>query len=269
MDPLPLSGSFDAGSFTDRFWFKNSDFWDLLYPLFFAENRAAPYADTEHLIQLTGVSPPAEILDIACGSGRHSIPFAKRGFKVTGIDITDSYLHRAENLAVQSGVSVEFIKSDMLQFSRKEIFDLIIVLYSSFGFFAEKSDDSKFLENMFNSLNRNGQLILDLRNKEYVQDNFIAESIIDINGIIYREFRQVEGNFDLIHTAWTVQGQDFLKTFQTSIRLYDAETVQALLSDAGFRYCSLHSNFRGGLFDKKSPRICAAAGKEKRIGFQI
>ncbi len=254
----------------DRFWFENSDFWDLLYPLFFAENRADPYSDTEHLIHLTEISPPAEVLDIACGSGRHSIPFAKRGFKVTGIDITESYLQRAENSADKSGVSVEFIKSDMLHFIRKDVFDLIIVLYSSFGFFEQKNDDNIFLENMFNSLNKDGKLILDLRNKEYVRDNFIAESIMDINGIMYKESRQVEGNFDLIHTAWTIQGSDFLKTFQTSIRLYDAETVQALLSNAGFRYCSLHSNFRGDLFEKKSPRICAAAGKEKRIGsFQI
>ncbi|HNH10835.1 MAG TPA: class I SAM-dependent methyltransferase [Leptospiraceae bacterium] len=250
----------------NKFWFENSDFWDLLYSLFFAENRADPCSDTEHLIQLTGISPPAEVLDIACGSGRHSIPFARRGFKVTGIDITESYLHRAENFAVESGENIEFIRSDMLHFSRQSAFDLIIVLYSSFGFFAEQNDDSKFLENMFDSLNRNGQLILDLKNREYVRDNFIAESNMNIDGITYSEFREVEGNFDLIHTTWTIQSSEFSKTFRTSIRLYDAETVQILLNDAGFGCCTLYSSFKGDLFEKKSPRICAAAGKGKSIG---
>lgn len=245
----------------NKFWFENSDFWDLLYPLFFAENKADPYSDAEQLIHLTGLRPPAEILDIACGSGRHSIPFAKRGFKVTGIDITESYLKLAENFADSSGVNINFIKSDMLHFARKDAFDLIFVLYSSFGFFAGQNDESIFLDNMFNSLNRNGQLILDLRNREYVQENFIAESIMNINGTVYREFREAEGNFDMIHTDWTIENRDFRKIFRTSIRLYDAETVQALLNDAGFRSCSLYSNFRGDLFERKSPRICAACRK--------
>jgi 2-polyprenyl-3-methyl-5-hydroxy-6-metoxy-1,4-benzoquinol methylase len=70
----------------------------------------------------------AGILDIGCGTGRHSIELARRGYTVTGIDLSESMLAKARLKARQAGVEVEFIQADArnLQFSNE--FDLVIMI---------------------------------------------------------------------------------------------------------------------------------------------
>src|SRR5438552_18525856 len=81
------------------------------------------------------------VLDLCCGPGRCAIPLAKRGFAVTGVDRTKFLLGKARSLARRSHTRVEWIQADMRDFVRPEAFDLVLNLYTSFGYFDNKGDD--------------------------------------------------------------------------------------------------------------------------------
>ena len=59
-----------------------------------------------------GRNKNARILDVGCGTGRHSIELAKRGYTVTGVDLSESQLHRAKTKATEQKVDVDFRKAD-------------------------------------------------------------------------------------------------------------------------------------------------------------
>ena len=75
-----------------------------------------------------GYDKKIRILDVGCGTGRHSIELAKRGYRVTGIDLSDSMLERAKEKALEQGVQVDFRKHDARDLPFSGEFDLVIMI---------------------------------------------------------------------------------------------------------------------------------------------
>ncbi|WP_321328659.1 class I SAM-dependent methyltransferase [uncultured Ilyobacter sp.] len=100
------------------------------------------------------------ILDIGCGTGRHSIELAKRGYCVTGIDLSESMLKRAKEKAEEQKVNIDFKKADARSLLYEEEFDLAIILCEG-GFSLMETDEMNYqiLQNAAKSLSKNGKLI--------------------------------------------------------------------------------------------------------------
>lgn len=105
------------------------------------------------------------ILDIGCGTGRHSIELAKRGYKVTGIDLSESQLQRAREKATEANVKVEFVQKDARNLQFKNGFDLAIMLCEG-GFSLMETDEMNFeiLQNASKALKQNGKFIFSTLN---------------------------------------------------------------------------------------------------------
>ncbi|MBC8174297.1 MAG: methyltransferase domain-containing protein [Candidatus Marinimicrobia bacterium] len=101
------------------------------------------------------------ILDIGCGTGRHSIELAKRGYSVTGVDLSDSLLKRAKEKAIEQKVNVDFKKADARNLTFKEEFDLVIMLCEG-AFPLMETDEMNYqiLQNAAKALKQKGKLIL-------------------------------------------------------------------------------------------------------------
>jgi len=84
-----------------------------------------------------------KILDIGCGTGRHSIELAKRGYNVTGIDLSECMLERAIEKAKESKVKVEFIKADARDLKFEKEFDLALIICGG-GFPLMETDEMNF-----------------------------------------------------------------------------------------------------------------------------
>ncbi len=73
---------------------------------------------------------PGRALDLACGSGRHAVWLAERGWRVTGVDFSDVALDNARRLAGERGVEIEWVRADLRDYVPEErAFDLVAVLY--------------------------------------------------------------------------------------------------------------------------------------------
>ena len=101
-----------------------------------------------------------QILDIGCGTGRHSIELAKRGYSVTGIDLSESQLIRAKEKASAQNLEINFERQDARQLTFTSEFDLVIMLCEG-GFSLMETDEMNWqiLRNARNALKSQGKLI--------------------------------------------------------------------------------------------------------------
>ncbi|MFC2093740.1 class I SAM-dependent methyltransferase [Bacteroidota bacterium] len=123
----------------------------------------------------------SSIIDIGCGTGRHSIELAKRGFKVTGIDISEGMLNESEKTANAENVKVNFIKADATSFKTEDKFDAAVCLCEgAFALIGINEDpyehDSNILKNVNASLKQGTKFIITTLNtlrmiREYSQND--------------------------------------------------------------------------------------------------
>jgi tellurite methyltransferase len=80
----------------------------------------------EVIDRLLTLAPGKAALDIACGEGRNSVFLARHGFSVTGVDISENGLAKAERFATESGTTVRFLRADLETWEIPDVFDLIV-----------------------------------------------------------------------------------------------------------------------------------------------
>ncbi|MHA2171807.1 MAG: class I SAM-dependent methyltransferase [Candidatus Kariarchaeaceae archaeon] len=127
--------------------------------------------EIQFLIDLLPLSTHKKILDVCCGAGRHSIGLAEQGYNVVGIDINTAVLSTARQLAGDLEVNASFFYHDMKKLRDLEnTFDAVIVMWQSFGQFSDQVN-TEIIESIFNILNPNGKLILDIYNHAFFTIN--------------------------------------------------------------------------------------------------
>lgn len=161
-------------------WFINENFWKDMYDWLFPPERfETACQEVEKIIELTNVQS-GHVLDLCCGPGRHTYEFAKRGFFVTAVDVSEFLLSKAKEHCSQF-TNVRFIHADMRDFVEPNHFDLVINMFTSFGYFENQEDNLKVLENIKKNLREDGKLLMEMASKEVVLKNY-RESIVSVRG---------------------------------------------------------------------------------------
>jgi SAM-dependent methyltransferase len=134
-----------------------------------------------------------KILDIGCGTGRHSIELARRGFQVTGIDLSENMLQRAKEKAIEAGISVDFQQADARSFHLSEQFGLVIMLCEA-GFSLMETDEMNFsiLKNAVDAVAPGGKLIFTCLNALFPLYHSVKELVDNGTQGIH------EGSFDIM-----------------------------------------------------------------------
>jgi len=243
-------------------WHEQDEFWEIYEEVFFNPNRVeAASAEVERIVALAEVSPGSKVLDLCCGVGRHSIEFARRGFKVTAVDRTDRYLERARQTAEEAGVEIEFVKSDMREFVRPEQFDLALNMFTSFGYFEDPADDVQVAGQIMESLKPGGALVLDTMGKEILARIFEPRSWDRVGDITTIEERWVTQNWGWIENRWMLIRGDKIYHHAISHRLYAATEYIRLFRDAGASEAECFGNLDGEPYDHKARRLVLLARK--------
>jgi len=204
--------------------------------------------------------PESNILDMACGAGRHSILFAKQGFNVTGVDLSENLLAEAIRIASSEKLKINFIKSDIRKFNTEDRFNLILNLFTSFGYFERDEDNFLVLSKAFELLKPFGFFVLDFFNKNYLLRNLIPlteEYQID-KKIIQKRFVR-EGRVEKIIEIFFNGSK---KEYSESVKLYSDEQLKSRLLEIGFEIIDIFGDFDGSDFNPdNSPRFIAICKK--------
>ncbi|HPH97715.1 MAG TPA: class I SAM-dependent methyltransferase [Anaerolineaceae bacterium] len=113
------------------------------------------------------------VLDLACGFGRHSMELARRGFEVTGVDITADYIAEARKQAAREGLKVEFICSDLREVSFPAEFDVVMNLADgAIGYLENDAENLKIFDLVAASLKPGGKHLMDICNGGYAAKHF-------------------------------------------------------------------------------------------------
>ena len=106
--------------------------------LCFTQNTAR---EIEFMLDILNLSPGASILDVGCGTGRHAVELARKGFAVTGIDLSSGMLTQARDKAGVAKVEIEWVQADASTFSLNKRFDAVIcICEGSFGLLGGAND---------------------------------------------------------------------------------------------------------------------------------
>src|SRR5438105_7428900 len=171
-------------------WWEDIYNRQIYFDLYEQQDTLLAQQEVQQTIQLLHPPPGASILDLCCGYGRHSIPLAQRGFKVTGIDISEKQIQHAHQVARKAQVELDLHVADARKLDFQAAFDVVLNMFTSFGFSQDERENKLVLHNIFRALKPGGKFLLDLWNREKELREFkpiTCERIRDI--IIIKEWQ--------------------------------------------------------------------------------
>lgn len=248
----------------DKEWFTEWFNHPLYLRVYSHRDEAEARTCLETIIHKTGLEnlTPSDIrvMDIACGAGRHALEFARLGFTTTANDLSPFLLECTRSQAERENISIECTRQDMRHLSVENSYDLVVQLFSSFGYFKTKKEDLQVLRNVHRALKKDGRYILDLINPVYLKKNLNPSSSRTIDDLIVSEQRRIEA--DRIIKQITIRSPDDSVTFEESVRLYRIEIIGDMLASAGFEIKEIFGDYEGSAFDEQtSPRLLLFARK--------
>lgn len=243
-------------------WFENDRLWQAIEPFIFGDAvLKAAEAEVDGMINLLQLKPGQRVLDLCCGPGRHAIELSRRGYQVTAVDRTALYLDRARASAAEKNLSIEFVQSGMDQFVRPDSFDAALSMYTSFGYFENKDDDKRVLENILTSLTHSGRLIIDLIGKERLTNIYQKSDWREIDGCFLLEERIPSEDWSLLNNRWIIIKDGQVEQFRFALRVYSAVELKALLAAVGFKKMGIFSSLSGDKYGHQNGRLIVVAHK--------
>ncbi|MEF8835821.1 MAG: class I SAM-dependent methyltransferase [Candidatus Thermoplasmatota archaeon] len=240
-------------------WYENEELWKDS-PFNIDEIDRAP-KEIDKISSLAELEPDMKVLDLCCGVGRHSVVLAKRGYDVTGVDLTEHYLEKARKKAEEEDLEIEFIKEDMREFKRKENFDVVLNLFTSFGLFEDEEENMKVLENIHASLKSNGKLIMDLMGKEILARIFEERDWSETDDGLILEERNVENHWSWMKTRRILISEESKKEYNLSHWIYSAKELEDMLKEVGFSSIEVYGNYEGEPYDEEADRLVVIGEK--------
>jgi len=195
------------------------------------------------------------ILDVGCGTGRHAIELAKRGYNVTGIDLSADQLTRAKEKAQQAGVKVYFYEQDARTISYTGNFDLVIMICEG-AFPLMETDEMNFeiLTNATRALKDGGKLIMTTLNGLYP----LRHSIKDFTNENQDNFSVVRNKFNpqTMRDVSTVKVEDDsgnIKEITTNEKYYLPDEIEKLLRSLNYTSVAIYGCECGNFIRGRQP----------------
>lgn len=243
-------------------WFET--FFDDFRPLFGLIPRKQTNKQVCYIIKLLGLKKGMTFLDCPCGIGRISIPMAQRGIRVTGVDITESYLEELRSVAVRKHLKIDTLCSDMRRINFKNRFDAAGNLWTSFGYFESESQNLLVLKKIYQALKPGGRFLLHVINRDWILSHYTETSWDEFAGIISFEKRKFEYATSINRGVWRFLKDGTMKEIHVGIRMYSYHEFIAMFRKVGFVDIQGFGNEKGEPIDRKNMMMWIVATKPKR-----
>jgi SAM-dependent methyltransferase len=210
--------------------------------------------DLDNLIRLLHLEPPARILDVPCGFGRHAGLLAECGFTVAGIDISSDQINQARRAWPAASFEVRDMRNPP-----EGPFDAILCLWSSFGFLESRSEDVRALTSWRNCLAPGGILVMELTTLERAQfenrsgNEAVSFKRVERNGVLEEAWYDWKAQYSSVRYSrpgWSRECRT---------RMYSRNQLTDALIEAGFCDIRMTGDFRGGPLRPANRTIFMAA----------
>jgi SAM-dependent methyltransferase len=226
-----------------------SDWYRYAYPPEMAKLPWAQKTTTEVDRALAMLQPGGEerILDLGCGTGRHSLELRRRGFEVVGVELLEANVAVARADAEEQALDVEFIVADLRELDFDGEFDIVFSLNDgAIGYFETEADNLRAFQVIASALRDEGRHLLQIANVLHAERHMPSTGWIEGNEAVElfdhrwnAQTRCWEGT-----TATIVVGEVFeqLKPIPFRKRLYSVDELSEIYASVGME---LTNTFRG------------------------
>ncbi len=233
-------------------WFRRA--FDSPYRLVYSarDDRAAA-AEIAHLVRELELRPSDRVLDLCCGDGRHLRALARRSIPAVGFDLSRDLLAAARK---GDATSPRVVRGDMRALPFRRAFDVVLNLFTSFGYFVDDGDHVRAASALAGALRPGGRFAIDLMNAARVVATLAPETERKINGVLIRETRSFSPATRRVEKRVTIEPPDARpQTYTESVRLFAPDEIASILRRASLEVTRLLGDFAGEPFVPTSPRM--------------
>ena len=241
-------------------WFKNwfnTKYYHIIY-----KNRNDDEAKLfiNNLIKKLNIKNGTKLIDIACGKGRHAKYFSKKGLVVTGIDLSENSINYANKIKSKN---LEFKVHDMRNIYKKNYFDIATNLFTSIGYFNDPKDNEKTIHSIYESLKKEGLLIIDFLNSKKIIKELVPYHQKEINNINFLIRKKIENN-KVIKDIEIVDKKKKMK-FQEKVSLLVLNDFIKIIQKKNMKTLHLFGNYQLEEFnEEKSERLVMVFQKKNQ-----
>ena len=219
-------------------WFENwfdSPYYHILY-----KHRDLSEAELfiDNLINYLQPKSSSKFLDLGCGRGRHAVYLNKKGYNVTGTDLSPANIKFASQFENEN---LRFYVEDMREAFKTDQFDFVLNLFTSFGYFENEKDNYDTIKSVSQVLKSKGLFVLDFMNVEKVISNLVVHEIKTIDDIDFNITRTIEGNFIVKRIKFSLEGKDF--NFQERVQALALNDFKKYLEASELKILHLFGNY--------------------------
>jgi len=195
--------------------------------------------EVDRALKMLRPAAGARILDLACGSGRHSIELTRRGFSVVGADISAELIEIARRDAAAAGLEIEFVEADLRQLPHEAEFDLVLNLNDgAVGYFETEEENHRTFEVIARALRPGGQNLVQLPNVLYAREHLPQRSFIPSASMVELvEHRWNKGDSYMEGVMIPLRFGEVLENLEGGIefrqRLYTVDELAQIYSSVG------------------------------------
>ena len=234
-------------------WF-DTDYYHILYK---DRDLSEAQAFVSNLCQHLHIPEGSEVLDLACGKGRHSRTLHSIGCRVTGADLSENSIQEAQKSAVDG---LEFIVHDMREVIPDRTFDSVFNIFTSFGYFDRSEENERVIQSVHTMLRKNGLFVIDFLNASKVIRTLEPESIVTKGGIEFHISKHYDGTHIFKEIRFEDKGNSY--HFKERVQALRKEDFVTLLTQNGFEILSTFGDFDLHPFDvAESDRLIIVAKK--------
>ncbi len=182
------------------------------------------------------------VLDLACGTGAATLPMARAGLQVTGLDRSNEMIEIARQRATAEGLSIDWVHADMTDFDVASPFDLVTCFYDAVNYLAGHAELAEFAACCHRALRTGGMLAFDINTRrkleEHWQDSTLVAADTEDRFIVYQSWFDADANASpLVMNLFERQDDGHWRRFtEEHVEFaFAIDVVSATLVDAGFR----------------------------------
>jgi SAM-dependent methyltransferase len=221
-------------------WF-DSPYYHLLYK-HRNEHEAAAFIDV--LADKLHFQPTQQLLDLACGKGRHSIYLNAKGLDVCGVDLSPSNIATA---SAHANARLRFLQKDMRTLDFREEFDVVLNLFTSFGYFDTQEEHLQVFRGVYRALRPGGMFVLDFLNPELVLRKLVSAEVKQVDGVDFHIRREAVDGYIRKHIEFSEEGR--AHHYTEKVKAITKEEFEHFFAEAGFRLEACYGDYQLGVYD--------------------